>query len=1651
MLTSSPQASAGSLTEAVNGVVASGSLQSSLGSLLPGLTSLSQSSPTVVDPTINSQEGGSGGGGGLPLPIIAGAAGGGALLVLAAVFVALRVRGGGGFGCQSCKSSEDEPAKTRTYSSHNKSRGPTRRFPDEAETVPMMSVNLTQRSTSSDMMAQSSLDFPNGSAARPVVYDTAMAGAAPRAAVSSRNPAATGSQREPAEKYCVVLFDYSSGSSNELSVTQGERLVVLSQDASGWAQVRRGREAGWIPTSFLDFASPAAKAPNAPQPSPQPSTLAQTDSSSRLQPQTQERNEAQMPHKEQTALRRQPSKEDITDVAVTSADKSEKHTRVVPAAAMAESLSRDEKKQSKVSAAARRQESVQQHAHPEPVEAWPTGEANASRTGPVGLVTNPLAAVMMGAAAIGSQKAVRGQARGQKSDSEDDPSYVVPITAVAAAGTPKQKGTQQPLSQAALSPTPIPAPTPMFTAKDLATEQADASVEESPYAEAADWSENLYRAKFAFAGANEEELDLAEGDYVTVIEQGSGGWWAGHSEGRSGWFPCAFVEPVQVFAAVRTPADTYEQPDPDVSPYATADLLQPAAEEVEHFYTAVTAEESIYSEINTDGAQEEEPFPPPPPLEAALAVQKDAAVVARFEYTASSETELSLSAGDVVTVAEVGDGWIYGECRGRTGWLPSTFVQPAVVAGGALTSLGPVPEEDTVDLYESTTDPDDQHRGERVRDNVGALAPSEFTAAQPTHSLPVSSSSGASASARRAPQGAAQALAEVMHARKATSEDGSRPISIVGSSSDRVSVTSGGYARRKPPPPGVYAAPAPIQNATAPVPTSAAKVTRPAAPGFPAAGKPEGDAAHAASAQATGATAAGPPGIVFKPYSTLALAKKARPPPPGSFRASDTAAGQTKNAPAAQSPVQTQAASTGNGRAPPVDGVGLAKPAKRATPAAARAPVRAAPSVSKEALGRTEARLAAHIKASTSATTTATDAPQKLMPKRDAPTAPAARKPPPGPAPVRAAAADIASVSTPTPIVERPAAAAVAAQPRLLAARAPPALPKTVESAEQSEARPPSPSVPPLLPRVVVARDSAQTLVAAPMSALAARAPPPVAKVTDSTSQLSAESSASRPASEPSKLVAVRAPPSLPLVSTAHSSTAAEPLAAAAAAAAMPIPTPAPAASRLQAVRAAPTLVPPPGDKESVNMPASKPLAYQPAEDTPLAPSAPRAVLQAVRATPPPPPLLPQPLEHATTLSPQTDTLAPAPTAKASPPTKPQRLLAVRAPPTLPPNTAGAVESPSVLIAPTSSTPPAASKASSLALDAAVDQPKSSLAPQRIAPTLPPVVPAAMDSKPQPPEQTRASAAEAVRAPVRLAPALRPSVEASAPSTEPAAVEQSRPPRPGRPAQEDSHTSAAAPARPPAPTARDGPARPPPPSGGASPPPRPTAPDRGEAGSGPARPPPPATASTPARPPPPKEDAAKPARPPPPVETGAPARPPPPGSKGAAKAETETPRRPPPPSQQATPAPARPTPPARDTVAPKRPAQASEPAATAKPAKTPARPTSPAAAPASSSGKTKAKAAARADPPREEEEVAKPKASTKAKAESAAAKTKADGAGAKQTKAEPPAAAAAGGRGWLADPAEERFAPPAAKAANWLMDPAEERFAPPQGGRRRGW
>ena len=47
-----------------------------------------------------------------------------------------------------------------------------------------------------------------------------------------------------------------------------------------------------------------------------------------------------------------------------------------------------------------------------------------------------------------------------------------------------------------------------------------------------------------------------------------------------------------------------------------------------------------------------------------------------YQYTANLNDELSLSPGDLITVHEKqADGWWIGECRGRTGIFPATYVQ----------------------------------------------------------------------------------------------------------------------------------------------------------------------------------------------------------------------------------------------------------------------------------------------------------------------------------------------------------------------------------------------------------------------------------------------------------------------------------------------------------------------------------------------------------------------------------------------------------------------------------------------------------------------------------------------------------------------------------------------------------------------------------------------------------------------------------------------------------------------------------------------------------------------------------------------------------------------------------------------------------------
>uniref|UniRef100_UPI003AAC09AD cytoplasmic protein NCK2a n=1 Tax=Centroberyx gerrardi TaxID=166262 RepID=UPI003AAC09AD len=48
--------------------------------------------------------------------------------------------------------------------------------------------------------------------------------------------------------------------------------------------------------------------------------------------------------------------------------------------------------------------------------------------------------------------------------------------------------------------------------------------------------------KFAYAAEREDELTLAKGSKVTVMEKCSDGWWRGSQAGRVGWFPSNYVQ-----------------------------------------------------------------------------------------------------------------------------------------------------------------------------------------------------------------------------------------------------------------------------------------------------------------------------------------------------------------------------------------------------------------------------------------------------------------------------------------------------------------------------------------------------------------------------------------------------------------------------------------------------------------------------------------------------------------------------------------------------------------------------------------------------------------------------------------------------------------------------------------------------------------------------------------------------------------------------------------------------------------------------------------------------------------------------------------------------------------------------------------------------
>ncbi|KAL4887910.1 hypothetical protein BDV59DRAFT_189744 [Aspergillus ambiguus] len=138
--------------------------------------------------------------------------------------------------------------------------------------------------------------------------------------------------------------------------------------------------------------------------------------------------------------------------------------------------------------------------------------------------------------------------------------------------------------------------------------------------------------QYDYEKAEDNEIELKEGEYVTDIEMVDQDWWLGsNARGERGLFPSNYVEVVE---ATEQPAATHTQAAPE----------------------------------------------PAPPVESTPAPAASAAdgptAVALYDYEAAEDNELSFPEdAEIANIEFPDDDWWFGEYNGRRGLFPANYVE----------------------------------------------------------------------------------------------------------------------------------------------------------------------------------------------------------------------------------------------------------------------------------------------------------------------------------------------------------------------------------------------------------------------------------------------------------------------------------------------------------------------------------------------------------------------------------------------------------------------------------------------------------------------------------------------------------------------------------------------------------------------------------------------------------------------------------------------------------------------------------------------------------------------------------------------------------------------------------------------------------------
>ncbi|PLB36720.1 putative actin binding protein [Aspergillus candidus] len=143
--------------------------------------------------------------------------------------------------------------------------------------------------------------------------------------------------------------------------------------------------------------------------------------------------------------------------------------------------------------------------------------------------------------------------------------------------------------------------------------------------------------QYDYEKAEDNEIELREGEFVTEIEMVDKDWWLGtNSRGEKGLFPSNYVEPVDDNEHYAHPSDADVSKHEATSPAPPAEIPVPAAESPSKEHTAI----------------------------------------ALYDYEAAEDNELSFPEGAEITNIEFPDkDWWFGEYNQKRGLFPSNYVQ----------------------------------------------------------------------------------------------------------------------------------------------------------------------------------------------------------------------------------------------------------------------------------------------------------------------------------------------------------------------------------------------------------------------------------------------------------------------------------------------------------------------------------------------------------------------------------------------------------------------------------------------------------------------------------------------------------------------------------------------------------------------------------------------------------------------------------------------------------------------------------------------------------------------------------------------------------------------------------------------------------------